>query len=284
MNCKIEHCTNKLSKREVCQTHYKKLLGTPALPRLRDYPKPRNEGCSYEGCENEFYARDWCKNHYMKWRYNGTPDGYTPQPCGTLASYSRGCRCEPCKEARREYAAEWAEEALETLHCGHVSKYQAGCRCTNCYTAFKASLIQHNEHGTHARYQGGCRCEPCKEAYSEYRRNHRNGNEDYRLAGLARQANARARVAGVPGELTVDDLAILFATFTECLACGTTEDLSIDHVVPMSMGGDNTLENCQILCGPDNTRKFKKSTDFRPEKGRELIRARQQTEQLHEAA
>lgn len=28
-------------------------------------------------------------------------------PCGTRTRYQTGCRCEPCREASREYAARW---------------------------------------------------------------------------------------------------------------------------------------------------------------------------------
>lgn len=40
-----------------------------------------------------------------------------------------------------------------------------------------------------------------------------------------------------------------------CLHCGTTEALTIDHIIPWSKGGPDTFENFQTLCGPCNTRK-----------------------------
>lgn len=33
-----------------------------------------------------------------------------------------------------------------------------------------------------------------------------------------------------------------------CLSCGATSDLSIDHIVPVSKGGRNDLDNLQTLC------------------------------------
>lgn len=40
-----------------------------------------------------------------------------------------------------------------------------------------------------------------------------------------------------------------------CVRCGTTERLTIDHVVPIALGGDNDLSNLQVLCLSCNTRK-----------------------------
>jgi HNH endonuclease len=40
-----------------------------------------------------------------------------------------------------------------------------------------------------------------------------------------------------------------------CLACGATDGLSLDHVFPWSLGGEDTYENLQTLCLPCNKRK-----------------------------
>lgn len=40
-----------------------------------------------------------------------------------------------------------------------------------------------------------------------------------------------------------------------CLHCGTTERLSLDHIYPYSLGGEDTIENLQTLCRPCNSRK-----------------------------
>ncbi|MCX5528998.1 HNH endonuclease [Streptomyces sp. NBC_00006] len=40
-----------------------------------------------------------------------------------------------------------------------------------------------------------------------------------------------------------------------CLRCGASEDLTLDHVHPWSIGGPDTAENLQVLCRPCNSRK-----------------------------
>lgn len=40
-----------------------------------------------------------------------------------------------------------------------------------------------------------------------------------------------------------------------CLRCGARRKLSIDHIVPRSLGGGTTRDNLQTLCKPCNSRK-----------------------------
>lgn len=41
----------------------------------------------------------------------------------------------------------------------------------------------------------------------------------------------------------------------ECAVCGSTEKLQLDHILPASLGGEDTLENTQILCAYHNNKK-----------------------------
>lgn len=40
-----------------------------------------------------------------------------------------------------------------------------------------------------------------------------------------------------------------------CMACGATDDLSVDHIIAESKGGPTTLDNLQTLCRSCNSRK-----------------------------
>lgn len=40
-----------------------------------------------------------------------------------------------------------------------------------------------------------------------------------------------------------------------CLHCGAIEDLTVDHILPWSLGGSDELDNLQTLCRPCNSRK-----------------------------
>lgn len=41
----------------------------------------------------------------------------------------------------------------------------------------------------------------------------------------------------------------------QCLQCGATEDLTLDHIVPYSLGGPDTFENLRTLCRSCNSRR-----------------------------
>ena len=40
-----------------------------------------------------------------------------------------------------------------------------------------------------------------------------------------------------------------------CVQCGSTDDLTIDHIYPQILGGGHTEDNLQTLCRPCNSRK-----------------------------
>ncbi len=53
-----------------------------------------------------------------------------------------------------------------------------------------------------------------------------------------------------------------------CLCCGSTENLTIDHVIPIYYEGENSISNLQPLCSSCNSRKGTDSTDYRKEANR----------------
>jgi len=43
-----------------------------------------------------------------------------------------------------------------------------------------------------------------------------------------------------------------------CAICGATERLEVDHIIPLSLGGSNDIDNLQILCKVCNIQKGNK--------------------------
>jgi len=99
-----------------------------------------------------------------------------------------------------------------------------------------------------------------REASARYRAKH-----PHRKAVL--KAKRRAAKKRVPNSLTREEWnTMLELCDYSCLKCrSSASKLTIDHVVPLDVGGDNTAPNIQPLCQSCNSSKGLKSTDYRPE-------------------
>lgn len=76
--------------------------------------------------------------------------------------------------------------------------------------------------------------------------------------------NERAARLGSNGDITVEEWLALCERFdNRCVACGIQKPLTVDHIIPLSMGGANTIDNIQPLCRSCNSSKHTKSTDYR---------------------
>lgn len=49
--------------------------------------------------------------------------------------------------------------------------------------------------------------------------------------------------------------------FYRCVNCGTHKDLTLDHILPVSKGGNDEIENLQTLCKPCNISKGDKTME-----------------------
>lgn len=80
----------------------------------------------------------------------------------------------------------------------------------------------------------------------------------------ARCVRRRARKAGAGGSVSAKEWrAILDKYDNKCLCCGSTENLTMDHVIPLAKGGSHTPGNIQPLCLSCNSRKYTKVIDYR---------------------
>jgi len=88
--------------------------------------------------------------------------------------------------------------------------------------------------------------------------------EKHRESVRAATLNRVARKAKAPGKYTVKDIRRLYDEQNgKCPACDVSllDGYHVDHVVPLSKGGDNWPTNLQLLCPPCNLRKSDMSMD-----------------------
>lgn len=94
--------------------------------------------------------------------------------------------------------------------------------------------------------------------------------QKHREQGRVRCQRRRARLSGNGGTITKQEWSWLkeFYDYT-CLCCGKREPeikLTLDHVLPLTMGGKNVIENAQPLCQSCNSSKHNKYIDYRKER------------------
>lgn len=91
----------------------------------------------------------------------------------------------------------------------------------------------------------------------EYKKNNRNKQAAYERK---RRANKQGCWGNISSELW-DNILEFYGNV--CLCCGTREDLTQDHIVPLSKGGTHSYDNVQPLCGHCNYSKNSKTIDYR---------------------
>ena len=93
----------------------------------------------------------------------------------------------------------------------------------------------------------------------------RKYNAEHKLENAIREHNRRARIKKNGGVFTKEEWEnLLEKCGNKCLRCGKTGvKLEIDHVIPVALGGPNTIDNLQPLCRKCNSSKSKKHIDYR---------------------
>lgn len=166
----------------------------------------------------------------------------------------------------------------------HVSE---GCICTGrvCMTCGKEKCLEAFGKLKLGKYGRRAHCKVCRNQQDLYRNRvyyrarrkkiiastaqwKRNNREHYLATSAVVNARIRTRKFQAPGDgFTTQEWRELKAKYDfTCLCCGRQEPaikLTPDHVIPLSKGGPNSIENIQPLCPSCNKRKWDKDTDYR---------------------
>lgn len=183
-------------------------------------------------------------------------------------------KSEAMKIANREKRQAWKAAGLCSL-CGSDRQNPDFLLCTPCRErSLKRCRAQYRRRraaglcpkcGKVPPLPGKRSCADCIEAMkAAYRKAYLRDPEKF----LARLHTRRTRKLGNGGSFTAAEwLTILRLQDYTCLCCGKREPditLTVDHVIPVSLGGPSWAWNLQALCLSCNTSKGDNYLDLRP--------------------
>jgi 5-methylcytosine-specific restriction endonuclease McrA len=190
-------------------------------------------------------------------------DGISPWCINCKCAYSRKYHTEnreKANERSREYYTANQERLMERSREYYASNQKRAIESTKKYAA------THREEKKEylKKYYASNR-----EKLIEYGREH---GKKYRVKhpekARASWQRRRARQLGNGGEFTEKEWqAVKKAYGFGCVRCGRKEpDVSLerDHITPLTLGGQNVIENIQPLCRSCNASKGTRAADYRP--------------------
>jgi 5-methylcytosine-specific restriction endonuclease McrA len=176
----------------------------------------------------------------------GVSEFHKSQKHDGLASHCKSCvreygkqRYKKDSDKIKKKAKKWKEENKEryrqSLKDWHIKH-------PNYYTEY-----YHGEHLTQKRKT------------EEFKASKRQSNR-------INQSKRRARRKACKGDISVAEWNALIEQYDHtCLRCGRNDvKLTLDHVLPLVMGGEHSIENAQPLCKFCNSKKGVKHIDYRP--------------------
>lgn len=127
------------------------------------------------------------------------------------------------------------------------------------YANFFPRHCQHHPEIQLKLFSGKRKCPQCRSEQKLQYRKTDAGREAIRSAKKARKHRQRGG-----GRLLAADVRRLFILYPACLACGSTKELALEHIVALARGGTNAFENLQVLCNICNSKKGVTTIDYRP--------------------
>ncbi|MEU5673129.1 HNH endonuclease signature motif containing protein [Micromonospora sp. NPDC047762] len=236
--------------------------------------------CEIEGCDGRFLARGWCRKHYMQWKRTGDPLGTARKPKPTCGE--GGCErehyakqlCHGHYQLARKWGKNWRELARPTPQPRAETCFIDECPNPVLAVGYCGSHYQRlRKYGDPLGFRhrpwtprlNGAACPWCGGAVNRSAGKHKvfcsSGCADASWTagpnGIRHNMRRRSALAREKANLITErDLARLLARQGGlCAYCRLAAPTSIDHIVPLKLGGRHSIGNLAWACGSCNSSK-----------------------------
>ena len=264
-SCILDGCERPRRAKGWCEMHWQRwrATGDPGPVEAKRVARYDGQACTVEGCETEAVSGGLCNPHYLRFRKYGDPLAGNPSPSVLkVIDHPDGTRtCTACGERK----------PLD--HFGTDKNATGGRRskCKPCRSSHVRSWYAENQERQRNRQRARYAAEI--ETIRQRDKERYVRDREKRIAATYIAVDRRrARLAGVTFDRTVTRSNLRKQYGDECFYCGVLMDFksrkhgdlrrdslaTVEHVIPISAGGDHSWENVVLACWRCNISKNKK--------------------------
>ncbi len=224
------------------------------------------EMCKWKDCKNDAYCKGYCKKDYYKAKRHGLlPGAECSMVDCNVPAYRHGlCNTHNLRNERHG-------DPLVRKKAANGEVCNSICFVEDCNNPGKATYQNNIYCSTHHRRMGRYNdydkiLKPSKVTPEKRKLNTKNAQKTYSQTSYGRMrsrfAAAKRRIlAGGTSKYISKEVFIEMWNRTNCAICGeimTDDNKSIDHIIPVSRGGSNFMDNLQMAHLSCNQKKSNK--------------------------